>query len=203
MSRAWRAAAGCRNERLFSRLCSKMFPARKTQPGNLGVQNPATAKSSDSPGPPEIYGISANPTTQRTVPMILQTPFALSATIALTGVAAGSGFAPPNAPKPQPPSGRRSGHRAQQTDSLAAHPYTGVQLATVHSTLSLAIMHLAICDAVDAIERIGTPYAKDIGTGGRASSSALQQFERLATRFLPRFCPTHQADTGSSAPPTT
>src|SRR5881296_3489869 len=49
----------------------------------------------------------------------------------------------------------------------------GAQPATIHPTRSFAIMHAAIYDAVNAIERTHTPYAVDLsGVSRRASPEA-------------------------------
>jgi hypothetical protein len=71
----------------------------------------------------------------------------------------------------------------------------GVQPATVHPTRNLAIMHLAIYDAVDAIERIGAPYAKGIAAGKHAS--AVAEADQAAHDTLVALYPTHQADLDS------
>ena len=49
----------------------------------------------------------------------------------------------------------------------------GAQPATIHPTRSFAIMHAAIYDAVNAIERTHTPYVVDLsGVSRRASQEA-------------------------------
>jgi hypothetical protein len=71
----------------------------------------------------------------------------------------------------------------------------GVQPATVHPTRNLAIMHLAIYDAVNAIERIGVPYAKGIAAGKHASAVAAA--DQAAHDTLVALYPTRQADLDS------
>jgi membrane-associated phospholipid phosphatase len=46
----------------------------------------------------------------------------------------------------------------------------GAQPATVHPTRSFAMMHLAIYDAVNAIERTHRPYLRHLAVGSRAAS---------------------------------
>ena len=48
----------------------------------------------------------------------------------------------------------------------------GAQPATIHATRSLAIMHAAIYDAVDSIERTSAPYLVSIRSARRASPDA-------------------------------
>ena len=49
----------------------------------------------------------------------------------------------------------------------------GAQPATIHPTRSFAIMHAAIYDAVNAIDRTHTPYLVELsGVSGRASQEA-------------------------------
>ncbi len=103
--------------------------------------------------------------------MILRRPLALTATIAFTVVAAGFDLATPQrAEAAAPPTVDPVIEWNRTLLQLIRTP--GVQPATVHPTRNLAIMHLAIYDAVDAIERIGAPYAKGIAAGKHASAVA-------------------------------
>ena len=48
----------------------------------------------------------------------------------------------------------------------------GAQPPTIHATRSLAILHAAIYDAVDSIERTSTPYLVSIRSPRRADPTA-------------------------------
>ena len=126
--------------------------------------------------------------------MIRQRPLALTATIAFTVVAAGFGLATPQrAEAAAPPTVDPVIEWNRTLLQLIRTP--GVQPATVHPTRNLAIMHLAIYDAVDAIERIGAPYAKGIAAGKHASAVAAA--DQAAHDTLVALYPTHRADLDS------
>jgi hypothetical protein len=126
--------------------------------------------------------------------MIRQRPLALTATIAFTVVAAGFGLATPQrAEAAAPPTVDPVIEWNQTLLQLIRTP--GVQPATVHPTRNLAIMHLAIYDAVNAIERIGARYAKGIAAGKHASAVAAA--DEAAHDTLVALYPTRQADLDS------